>query len=466
MDCNDRRETPTALTLSQFSRYVAQALTKQPVLLGAWVTAEISDLSSSGGHCYMTLIEKDPAGVTIARMRATIWANRFAYLREKFLKATGQPLANGLKVMLYGGINYHINYGLSFNVGEIDPSYTMGDLERIRREILQALHREGVLECNRRLQISEPPLKIAVISSEKAAGYGDFINQLHLNSLGVDFHTMLFPAVLQGEKTAPSVIDALDLVEQTRAIVDWDCVVIIRGGGATTDMNGFDNLELARRVATFPIPVVVGIGHERDRCVLDEIACIRCKTPTAVAAWLIDSVDRHWQMAADLANRAATFAMERLKGEHIRLQSIETMLPTAAEARISNARLRLQSMSTHLPLIAQGVTSKEKGRIDNFTTTIRMSSRALIDKQLSKIENLSSSLRLAATSAIDKESVALENIGKLIQVLNPEATLKRGYSITRHNGKAISNPDDVADGQVIETRTAAGLLYSRVQKPS
>lgn len=440
---NSQPNPPAALTLSQYSRYVAQALSKQPVLLGAWVTAEISDMSSSGGHCYMTLIEKDPSGTTIARMRATIWANRYVYLRNKFFEATGQQLANGLKVMLYGGINYHSNYGLSFNVGEINPSYTMGDLERIRREILQALQKEGILDCNRRLQVKEPPLKIAVISSEKAAGYGDFINQLHLNSLGVEFHTMLFPAVMQGEKTAASVLDALDLVEQTRSLVDWDCVVIIRGGGATTDMNGFDNLELARHIATFPLPVVVGIGHERDRCVLDEIACIRCKTPTAVAAWLIDTVDRSWQRAADLASRVATFAMERLKGEHIRLQSIETMLPAAAEARLSNARLRLQAISSHLPLIAQGVTSKERGRLDNMATTLRFASHNLLDKK----------------------KTALDNIESLLKVLSPDATLKRGYSITRLNGKAITSIENVADGDILETQTATGTIKSEVKKP-
>lgn len=440
---NTQPTPPTALTLSQYSRYVAQALSKQPVLLGAWVVAEISDMSSSGGHCYMTLIEKDPSGTTVARMRATIWANRYAYLKNRFFEATGQQLANGLKVMLYGGINYHSNYGLSFNVGEINPSYTMGDLERIRREILQTLHKEGVLECNRGLQITEPPLKIAVISSEKAAGYGDFINQLHLNSLGVEFHTMLFPAVMQGEKTAASVLEALGLVEQTRMLVDWDCVVIIRGGGATTDMNGFDNLELARRIATFPLPVVVGIGHERDRCVLDEIACIRCKTPTAVAAWLIDTVDRSWQRAADLASRVATFAMERLKGEHIRLQSIETMLPAAAEARLSNARLRLHAISSHLPLIAQGVTSKEFGKLENIVTTLRLASRNLLDKK----------------------KTALDNIESLLKVLSPDSTLKRGYSITRANGKAITDPAGLADGDFIETQTATGTIISEVKKP-
>lgn len=464
MGYTDRQDPPTALTLSQFSRYVAQAISRQPVLLGAWVTAEISDLSTSGGHCYMTLIEKDPAGTTIARMRATIWANRFIYLREKFFRATGQQLANGLKVMLYGGVNYHNSYGLSFNVGEIDPSYTMGDLERIRREILQALQREGIIECNRRLLISEPPLKIAVISSEKAAGYGDFINQLQHNPLGVEFHTLLFPAVMQGEKTAGSVLDALDLIQQTYSIVKWDCVVIIRGGGATTDMNGFDNLQLARRVATYPVPIVVGIGHERDRCVLDEIACVRCKTPTAVASWLIDAVDRQWQRAVEAANRVVTFAMEHLKGEHIRLQGIETMLPAVAEARISNARLRLQSLSTHLPLLAQAVISKENGKLNNIATALRMTSHAFIDKELSHVAAMSASLKVAAVSCLEKQYTALENAERLIQVLNPDATLRRGYSITRVGGKAITDPSTVADGELIETMTAGGMLISKVQK--
>lgn len=456
-------EMPAALTLSQFSRYVAQAIAKQPVLLGAWITAEISDMSTSGGHCYMTLLEKDAAGVTVARMRATIWANRFVYLRDKFLRATGQQLANGMKVMLYGGANYHINYGLSFNIGEIDPSYTMGDIERIRREILMTLQREGVMECNRRLQIKEPPLRVAIISSEKAAGYGDFINQISCNPLGVEFHTLLFPATMQGERTSAEVINALDLVEQTFDILPWDCVVIIRGGGATTDMNGFDNLELARRVATYPIPVVVGIGHERDRCVLDEIACVRCKTPTAVAAWLIDMVAMQWQRAVDFARQVATYASERLRGEHIRLQSIETIIPNAAGVQINNASMRLRNIYSRLPLITQRATSREGGRLENISTTLRMASMAQLDKANAIIDNYSSAVKLAASSKLEKETTALGNLEKLINVLNPASTLTRGYTITRVNGRAITNPGDVSPGDLLVTDTAGGQIISKVK---
>lgn len=411
----------------------------------------------------MTLIEKDKNGTTVARMRATIWANRFLYIRNKFLKDTGKELSNGMKVMFYGGVNYHSNYGLSFNIGEIDPSYTMGDLERLRREILATLQREGILECNRNLRIIEPPLKIAVISSEKAAGYGDFLNQIQCNSVGVEFNTFLFPAVLQGDKTAQSVIAALDLVEETNAFIGWDCVVIIRGGGATTDMNGFDDLQLARRVATFPLPVVVGIGHERDRCVLDEIACVRCKTPTAVAAWLTDTAGMAWQRACDLTTRIANFASERLKGEHIRLQSIETMVPALAESQIKNARLKLHSITALLPSAAHEAMSKAKISIESLYTTLRMASHARIQLEYPKIDMIVNTLKTSVLSLIEREKTRLENLDTLIDVLNPASTLKRGYSISKIGGKAIINVANAKPGDILESITAEGIIKSIVK---
>lgn len=431
---------PAPFSLSRYSRFVANALTREPALMGAWVAAEISDLSSSGGHCYMTLIEKDPSGATIARMRATIWASRYAVLRRKFAAATGRELANGMKVMLFGGANYHSSYGLSFNVGDIDPSYTMGDLERIRREILAALQRERVLELNKQLPVNFPPQRIAIISSEKAAGYGDFVNQLQGNASGAVFYSLLFPAVMQGDRTAASVMQALDMVEQTDSLMHWDCVAIIRGGGATTDMNGFDNLELARRVATFPIPIAVGIGHERDRCVLDEIAAIRCKTPTAVAAWLSDSAAIAWARASELTRNIAAYAAERLKGEHIRLRSIQTMLPATAESQIKSARMRLHNLSARLPAIAADSTSKANARLQSISAT----------------------LRLASAARLEREEMRLKNISTLIDVLSPAATLKRGYTITRVAGKAIYSPQGVAKGEIIETITSDGSLFSSV----
>lgn len=455
-------DIPTALTLSQFSAYVSRAMSREPALCGAWVAAEISDFGIRGGHCYMTLIEKDNAGVTIARMRATIWASRFTYIRSKFARETGRQLANGMKVMIYGGANYHGNYGLSFNIVDINSSYTVGDLERIRREILATLQREGVIGLNRSLRITEPPQRVAVISSETAAGYGDFTNQLLGNPAGAQFYTLLFPAVMQGERTAASVREALRQVRETACIIRWDCVVIIRGGGATTDMTGFDDLQLAREVATFPIPVIVGIGHERDRCVLDEIACVRCKTPTAAAAFLSDSVAEAWQRAADLASRIATYSAERLKGEHIRIHGLRTMIPSLAEARISNARLLLHNLSATLPGIAKEATSKERVRLENIATTLKVMTHASIERENATLRNTAATLRVAAANAIERARASLENADKLIAALDPAATLKRGYSITRVNGKAVTNPESLHRGDTIVTTTAGGTITSTV----
>lgn len=462
MESFTRQDIPASLTLSQFSAYISQAISRHPALCGSWVTAEISDLIVRGGHCYMTLIEKDDTGTTIARMRATIWANRFVEISRDFRKATERDLANGMKVMFYGAANYHGNYGLSFNIGGINPSYTMGDLERIRREILAALQREGVIDMNRRLRITEPPQRIAVISSATAAGYGDFANQLLGNPIGAEFYTLLFPAIMQGERTAPSVIEALRQVREKSSIIPWDCVVIIRGGGATTDMNGFDDLRLAREVATFPIPVIVGIGHERDRCVLDEIACVRCKTPTAVAAYLSDAVAGAWQRSADLATRIATYASERLKGEQIRLQGLQTMVPALAETRISNARLRLHNISATLPGIAQEATSKEKIRLENAAATLKVLSQSKIEKSNDYLDNIAANLRRASATTIERETAKLDSIGTLVSVLDPRSTLKRGYSITRANGKAVTDPTSLKEGDTLVTTTAGGTITSHV----
>ncbi len=460
MEASSRQEGPKAYTLSEFSRYVVKAMSSEPILMGSWVIAEISDMAVRGGHCYMTLIEKDPNGTTIARMRANIWANRWLHIKNKFLYATQRELANGMKVMFYGGATYHSNYGLSFNIGEIEPSFTMGDLERIRREILATLQREGIIGQNRSLTFQDPPRKIAIISSATAAGYGDFMNQLQHNSAGVEFNVMLFPAIMQGDKTAQSVIAALDLIEQTRSIVNWDCVVIIRGGGATTDMNGFDDLNLGRRVATFPIPVIVGIGHERDRCVLDEIACVRCKTPTAVAAWLTDTAAMAWQRVCDLTSRIASFAAERLKGEHIRLQSIETMVPALAEGQIRNARLKLQGFSALIPSAAREATSKERILLEGITATLRMSSQIRIQKEFPVIESAFSKISMAATTLLQKEKSRIEALERLTDALNPVSTLKRGYSITRVGGKAITSAEAVKPGDILETLTYQGSIIS------
>jgi exodeoxyribonuclease VII large subunit len=281
---------------------------------------------------------------------------------------------------------------------------------------------------------------VAVISAAGAAGYGDFMNQLGANVDGFQIYPMLFPAVMQGDRTVPTVMEQLDKVEAT--IDCWDCVVIIRGGGATTDLNAFDNYDLAHRVATFPLPVIVGIGHERDRTVLDELAAVRCKTPTAVAAFLLDRMRDSYSHVIDMMNRISRYDRDALRGEHLRLSNYEQSIPALVSQRVLRARMRLQEVSTG---IERAVARRLRG-------------------EDSRMERYEMRLQSAAAAASKREQHRLERLESMLRVLSPENTLKRGYSITRVNGKSLRNPDQVADGEVIETMLAEGKILSKKLK--
>lgn len=439
----EARSNPGALSamrLSEYQRMLGDTLRMNPRLNGAWITAELSDVRVSGGHCYMELVEKDDTGgQTLAKMRANIWNNTFLALRGRFLAATGRDIQTGLKVMVRGSVTHHPVYGISFNITDINPTYTLGDLERLRREILERLQREGIIRCNRDLAFPATPQRVAVISASGAAGYGDFIDHLMNSPEGFRFYPLLVPAVMQGERTPASVCAALDFVEQS---VDfWDCVVIIRGGGATTDLNAFDNYTLAQRVATFPIPVVVGIGHERDRTVLDEIACVRCKTPTAVADFLVDRVRKADAIVTDLAGRIVRYTSERLNGENMRVANFENLLPAKISACVAKGERLLDETAHSIERICSRRLMAEDSRTDRIR--LRMES--------------------ALRNVTERPRMRLKNLEDMLRLLSPENTLKRGYSITRVNGKAIYDPSTLKPGDEILTRLYRGEIRSSVK---
>lgn len=453
-------EAPRAMTLSQFTTAIGNAVRMTPALQGAWVVAELSDVRVNGGHCYMELIEKNASGQTVAKLRATIWAQRFQYIRQKFISATGREVMTGMKVMLYGAATHHSLYGLSFSVGDIDPSYTLGDMERLRREILERLHREGVIGLNRALQMPEAPQRIAVISAEGAAGYGDFINQLAGNAEGFVFYPFLFPAVMQGDRTSGSVRYALELIEQTIDL--WDCVAIVRGGGATTDLNGFDDYELARAVATFPLPVVVGIGHERDRTVLDEIAHTRMKTPTAVAAFFTDTLRSSYNKVRTSVDAIMRYSADRLQGEQRRVANIEVMLPAIADSRLKAARAELERDMTRIPMLVSSRLSTASGRLEMLGKMVEVQSMAQTSRASQRLDDIRTRLDLASANVVKRENARIENLESLIEVLSPDNTLKRGYSITRINGRAVTDASLLKKGDEIVTRLYSGEIKSEV----
>ena len=475
---------PRAYTLQQFANAVTALISTSSTVQNVWVVAELSDLRIVGGHCYVELVEKDATGQDVAKIKATCWANTFYGVRGKFIQATGRELSSGLKVMLRGSAVHHAKFGLSFNIFDIDPSYTLGDIERVRREILNRLHREGVLGLNRQLPLPTVCQRIAVISAEGAAGYGDFINQLDTNRFGFVFYPRLFPAAMQGVNTAPSVLAALSKVEMSLDL--WDCVVIVRGGGSTTDMTGFDSYDLARRVATFPIPVVVGIGHERDRNVLDEIACVRCKTPTAVGAWLVERLADTYARTQGYVKEIMDYASSRVNGENTRIAHIAASIPVTANNITTIASERLRRASGELPLLAgrataaanadllrkgdavgsaaSAATAAAKSRIDAVAQRLENNVAKISTAALSRIDSMAQQLAIYPPAIIKAKNDRLTAAAQLLEALDPSATLRRGYSITRVDGHAVTDAATLSAGTRIETRLFNGTVTSVVEE--
>lgn len=447
------------ITLREFTRRISGLVNAHPDVTDVWVIAELSDFSrhQATGHAYGELIEKDARGTTVAKIRANIWRNGYISLQHKFQAATGTYFQNGMKLLMRLSASHHEQYGLSVQITDVDPNYTLGDLERIRREILEKLQREGILNENKTLDLAEVPQKIAVVSAAGAAGYGDFLKQLE--GSGYVFYPLLYPAAMQGVSTANSVMAALDRIEM--AVDFWDCVVIIRGGGSTTDLNGFDNLELARRVATYPLPVIVGIGHERDNTVLDYIAHTRCKTPTAVAGFLADRLARAEQRVDQQIQLVASSAQSALQSELRHMARYESLLPVIGPRRLEREETRLANLRNDIFQACTIACNREATRLQTIARNLSTLSTSHIARGEQKLDALPTLLADAVTRRIHFENSRIEAKGNLISVLDPKATLKRGYTITRAGGKAIKSIKEIAPGTTIETTLPDGTILSK-----
>lgn len=430
--------TTETLTLEEYTARLSALIASDTSLRGVWVTAETSDVRRAL-HCYLELIQKNPStGEPVARVRATIWRSAFARIDADFTAATGSRLASGMKVRVLVTANYHPAYGLSLNITDIDPAYTMGDLMRLRLEILSRLQKEGVIDLNRSLEWPDVPQRIAVISAPGAAGYGDFIHQLYSNPRRLRFTTRLFPALMQGQQAPGAIIAALEEIAAEEE--NWDGVVIIRGGGATSDLAAFENYDLAANIAQFPLPVIIGIGHERDVTVLDYVANMRVKTPTAAAEWLIGrgaaALDRLDSLAADIHHTASSL--------------------------ISASREQLAYISARLPYLPQSAIDTARKRLDRALVGLSESARTRLRPEFSRLDTAAARLAAAPSTIIERRRSRLDAIGELIAVLSPDATLRRGYSITRIDGHAITSVADAPSGAVIETTLADGTVRSNI----
>ena len=407
------------LSLFELNRFVKQALHNH-LPDTYWVQAELSDVrSNSSGHCYLEFVQKDTGGNhLIAKARGTIWSNIFKMLKPYFEQETGQQFASGIKVLVQVSVEFHELYGYSLTVLDIDPTYTLGDMARRRREIILRLEEEGVLTMNKELDMPLAPQRIAVISSATAAGYGDFCDQLKNNPYGLSFQTKLFPAVMQGERVEESIISALESVYQE--LDEWDVVVLIRGGGATSDLSGFDTYNLAANCAQFPLPIVTGIGHERDETVLDIVAHTRVKTPTAAAEYLIGRLYETALKLEDHASRVVNKVEERLNWEHTRLNRLSERIPMNVRMCLQAGHYAVKGIQHRIDVALQERLLKEKHRLQ------------LLEHQ--------------------------------VRTASPEHLLKRGYSITLLVGRAVTDISMLKEGDVVTTRYAKGESQSVIMK--
>ena len=384
-----------------------------------WLEAEIGQIGENNGHCYLEFIQKvEGHNTPVARAKAKCWRNVWGSVRPYFEHTTGQTLTLGMKVLVLVHPDFHEAFGFSWIVDDIDPRFTLGDMARRRQEIIRQLKAEGVFDLNRELPLPLFTQRIAVISSSTAAGYGDFCRQLEENKRGFRFSVTLYESLMQGEGVERSIISALDKINAH--IDDYDCVVIIRGGGATSDMSGFDSLLLAENVANFPLPVITGIGHDRDECILDMVSHTRVKTPTAAAAFLIDRLEQVARRIDDAADRITSYVQHRMEIEKIRLSR-------AAE---------------RIPILFSLVKSKQEN----------------------KMETLNQRIASAVQRLIDRRRHTLDILEQRTKSLDPTLLLQRGYSITLVNGHALRSPSAVKPGDVIVTRLADGTVKSTVNE--
>ena len=384
-----------------------------------WLEAEIGQIGENNGHCYLEFIQKiEGHNTPVARAKAKCWRNVWGSVRPYFEHTTGQTLTLGMKVLVLVHPDFHEAFGFSWIVDDIDPRFTLGDMARRRQEIIRQLKAEGVFDLNRELPLPLFTQRIAVISSSTAAGYGDFCRQLEENKRGFRFSVTLYESLMQGEGVERSIISALDKINAH--IDDYDCVVIIRGGGATSDMSGFDSLLLAENVANFPLPVITGIGHDRDECILDMVSHTRVKTPTAAAAFLIDRLEQVARRIDDAADRITSYVQHRMEIE----------------------KMRLLRAAERIPILFSLVKSKQEN----------------------KMEALNQRIASAVLRLIDRHRHTIDILEQRTKSLDPTLLLQRGYSITLVNGHALRSPSAVKPGDIIVTRLADGTVKSTVNE--
>jgi len=450
------------LTLFELNGLIKGSI-KQAFPGAFWIVAEISELKvNSNGHCYLELVEKDAESETMkARARATIWSSVFRMIRPYFETTVRTALSPGLKILVKASVEFHELYGLSLNITDIEPAYTLGEMAKQKQDVIDRLIREGVFDLNKQQELPRLPRKIAVISSRTAAGFGDFQDQLLHNPYGYKFYVRLFPAIMQGEEAEESIVTAMEKVFRYEDF--FDALVIIRGGGSQSDLSCFNGYWLASNIAQFSLPVLTGIGHEQDETVADMVAHTRLKTPTAVAEFLLVKFQEENNFLYELSGSLVEASRNLLHEQENRLMKLAFMIKPLILSAMEDSRKRLaidavllKNGSRMVLTSALNAASMRQFRIASITKEILL-------QQSHRISVIRNNLKFFIPSLIKQQSFRLEILATRNQSNDPQNVLNRGYSITLFHGKPIKNAGEVQRGETIDTVLYAGKLTSRVE---
>lgn len=448
-------------SLSKLNEGIKGVIARNTRIVWIWAEVHSKSVNSISGHCYLDLIEKsNDNDRIIAKQSAAIWADKYSRLTQKFMAATGQDIKVGMKVQLQIQVEFHPIFGISLNILDIDPTYTLGDVFRRRLLLIEKLRKDGLFTRNKTLSIPLLPQHIAVISSSGAAGYNDFVDQLLNNKHGFAYSLTLFEAVMQGDKADKSIIEALDAIN--RSNIQFDLVVIIRGGGAVSDLAAFDSEPLAVACAGFLLPIVTGIGHYRDESILDMVAHSALKTPTAVAEFIISITLNAASLCDNLQTRLVDSINRRIKEENDRMTNLYRNLPYRVSNALSEHYVRIEHLKQALLSSSDWIVSMYERRLERHASDLhRYASDRLAVQNLRIAKNIIN-LDQATRALITRHTSQLNIIGTKIELLDPQRILSQGYSITLHNGKPLLSSSGLMPGDRITTILADGSVSSTI----
>lgn len=445
--------------LYQLNATVKQGL-KQLFPECIWIVAEIADLREHiSGHCYLELVEKHDNKI-IASARATIWANVYRQLKNRFEKEVGRNLSAGLKILIAVEVIFHEQYGFSLNIKNIDPKYTLGDILQAKQEILNRLKDEGILNMNKDLDFPKLPKNIALISSPTAAGLEDFMMQIENNKYGYKFHIKLFPSIMQGDKTTESLIKSLELIYKNEYL--FDVVVIVRGGGSKIDLASFDTYEIGCNIAQFPLPIIVGIGHERDDTIVDLVAHTKLKTPTAVAEFLICKFYEADTVLCNLRDKFIDRINSKILEEKTSLQYTSKQIAYLSTNLVNTNKSKLKDFMADTKVRSNLRTLREEANLIRLENTLKFNLREKIKREKNIVDRLIMNLSIGSAGIIIKEKQKLEIASAISKHSDPKLILKRGFSISRVGGKLVSGISELKKGDIMETTLKDGKIKSEV----